>query len=107
MTKLVGYICLELSVTNPREQITDAETLLDMANTLVTTVRSYSKDGFTPSDFISSLIREFAAAGRQSVENDRVSIKWDAIGVLVCPIFKKGLGCPTMYVLNLSVVLQK
>ncbi|KMT14390.1 hypothetical protein BVRB_4g071700 [Beta vulgaris subsp. vulgaris] len=95
--KILGEVDkLHELVTNPREQITDAETLLDMANTLVTTVRSYSKDGFTPSDFISSLIREFAAAGRQGVENDRVSIKWDAIGVLVCPIFKKGLGCPTM-----------
>ena len=92
-------------MTKPREQVTDAETLLDMANTLVTTVKAYSKDGLTSSAFISSLLRDFSASGSR-LDDDRVSIKWDAIGVRVCPIFKKALGCATMYVI-ISVVLQK
>ncbi|CAO2837204.1 unnamed protein product [Amaranthus hypochondriacus] len=82
-------------VTKPREQVTDAETLLDMANTLVTTVKAYSKDGLTPSAFISSLLRDFSNGGSR-LDDEHVSIKWDAIGVRVCPIFKKAQGCATM-----------
>uniref|UniRef100_A0A803KLZ2 Non-structural maintenance of chromosomes element 4 n=1 Tax=Chenopodium quinoa TaxID=63459 RepID=A0A803KLZ2_CHEQI len=85
-----------IHVSTTREQVTDAETLLDMANTLVTTARSYSKDGLTPSDFMTSLVRKFGVADGSKVEKDRASIKWDAIGVLVCPIFKNAQGCSTM-----------
>ncbi|KAJ8436782.1 hypothetical protein Cgig2_032010 [Carnegiea gigantea] len=84
-------------VQKPREQVADAEALLDIAATLVTTVKSHSKDGLTPSDFISSLIHEFGGSdGRRNTENERVSIKWKDIGVLVSPIFKRALGCSTM-----------
>ncbi|XP_021728874.1 non-structural maintenance of chromosomes element 4 homolog A-like [Chenopodium quinoa] len=84
------------NVTTTREQVTDAETLLDMANTLVTTARSYSKDGLTPFDFITSLVRDFGVVDGRKDEKDCASIKWNAIGVLVCPIFKNAQGCSTM-----------
>ncbi|KAL2940897.1 Non-structural maintenance of chromosomes element 4-like protein A [Bienertia sinuspersici] len=95
--KIMGEVNrLHEHVSNPREQVTDAETLLEMSSILLATVRSYSRDGLTPSDFISSLIREFGVVGGRRVDNGRVSIKWNDVGVLVCPIFMKAQGCPTM-----------
>ncbi|XP_056683293.1 non-structural maintenance of chromosomes element 4 homolog A isoform X2 [Spinacia oleracea] len=65
------------NVSNTREQVADAETLLSMADTLVTTARSYLKDGLTPSDFLTSLFREFGASIGRKVGNDSVSIQWN------------------------------
>ena len=98
---MVGSLfLLGITVQKPREQVADAEALLDIATTLVTTVKSHSKDGLTPSDFITSLICQFGASnGRRSMENERVLIKWEDIGMLVSPVFKRALGSSTMFVL--------
>lgn len=88
--------CLYEHVQRPREQVADAEALLEISNTLITAVKSYSNDGFTPTDFVSRLIHEFGNADRRRMENDRVLINWKDIGVLVAPIFRKAHGCCTM-----------
>ncbi|PRQ35478.1 putative non-structural maintenance of chromosome element 4, Nse4/EID family [Rosa chinensis] len=78
-------------VQKPREQVADAEALLDITNTLVTSVKSQSSAGITPSDFITCLIRDFG-----QLRDGHASIRWKDVGVAVAPIFKRAHGCCTM-----------
>ncbi|KAJ0084125.1 hypothetical protein Patl1_29870 [Pistacia atlantica] len=75
-------------VQKPREQVADAEALLDIANTLVNSVQSQSNEGVTPTDFVSCLISEFGqpSGGRvASQENAQISINWKDIGLAISP----------------------
>lgn len=78
----------------------DAEALLDISNTLVTSVRSFSSEGTTPLDFITGLLKDFGQSRQVSVastsENDRISFRWKDLGLSVSSIFQKGYGCCTM-----------
>jgi hypothetical protein len=85
-------------VQKPREQVADAEALLGLANTLVSSVKSQSNEGITPADFVSHLIKEFGQQTR-SLDNDEdapVSIKWKDLGLLASPIFRRCTGVSTM-----------
>ncbi|CAH2041538.1 unnamed protein product [Thlaspi arvense] len=84
-----GYRSLETKTLllnlKPREQVADAEALLDITNTLVSSVKAHSNEGITPSDFVSCLLRDF---GKQvgpsgSTEDVRNSIAWKDIGLAV------------------------
>lgn len=92
-------VSIWVSVQKPREQVADAEALQDIANSLVTSIRSQSNEGVTPSDFVSCLLREFAQIGNgvTSEENDMVSVSWKDIGRGVSSIFMNGHGCCTMW----------
>ncbi|XP_044478557.1 non-structural maintenance of chromosomes element 4 homolog A-like [Mangifera indica] len=86
-------------VQKPREQVTDAEALLDIANTLVSSVQSQSNAGVTPTDFVSCLISEFGQSnGRRlaSQENTQISINWEDIGLAISPFLSTCHGCCTM-----------
>ncbi|KAF8040057.1 hypothetical protein BT93_B2316 [Corymbia citriodora subsp. variegata] len=85
-------------VQKPREQVADAEALLDIANTLVSSVKSYSSEGITPSDFVNCLLKDFGQpmGGLGISENDQVPFIWKDLGVLVSPIFRNFHGCCTM-----------
>ncbi|KAL2501660.1 Non-structural maintenance of chromosomes element 4-like protein A [Forsythia ovata] len=85
-------------VTKPREQVADAEALFDIANTLVTSVQSYCNEGMTPSDFVSSLIRDFGEQGGPNRNQDEgaTSIRWKEIGLAVSHVFRNAPGCCTM-----------
>ncbi|GAB2212043.1 hypothetical protein Drorol1_Dr00025387 [Drosera rotundifolia] len=87
---------LHQQVRKPREQVADAEALLDIANSLVTSVRSQSKEGITPSDLITCLIRDFGEIVRNESQGDYISLKWSSIGLLVSSVFMKADGCSTM-----------
>ncbi|KAK1307502.1 hypothetical protein QJS10_CPA10g00091 [Acorus calamus] len=80
-------------VQNPREQVADAEALLDIANSLVTSVKSQGNEGVSPSDFVTALLRNF---GQQSEENARERMSWMDVGTAVSHILKKVPGCCTM-----------
>lgn len=82
----------------PREQVADAEALLDIANTLVTSVKAHSSEGVTPSDFVSCLLRDFAQQGGPSSSRDAGSnsVRWKEIGLAVSHIFMSAPGCSTM-----------
>ncbi|KAJ6430699.1 hypothetical protein OIU84_018250 [Salix udensis] len=85
-------------VQKPREQVADAEALLGLANTLVSSVKSQSNEGITPADFMSHLTKEFGQQTR-SLDNDEdapVSIKWKDLGLLVSPIFRRCTGVSSM-----------
>ncbi|KAL2480549.1 Non-structural maintenance of chromosomes element 4A [Abeliophyllum distichum] len=89
---------LHQHVTKPREQVADAEALFDIANTLVTSVQSYCNEGTTPSDFVSSLIRDFGEQGGPNRNQDAgaTSIRWEEIGLAVSHVFRSAPGCCTM-----------
>lgn len=98
----IAKICYSfgISVQKPREQVADAEALLDIANTLVSSVKSQANGGFTPSDFVSCLLKHFGGVvgGRTTAENAQNSIRWKDVGLSVSHIFRKVQGCTTMWV---------
>ncbi|KAK1313825.1 hypothetical protein QJS10_CPA06g01711 [Acorus calamus] len=79
-------------VQKPREQVADAEALLDIANTLVTTVKTHGNGGVSQADFVTALLRNFG----QGEETARKAMCWMDIGTAVSHIFKKVPGCCTM-----------
>ncbi|XP_057484920.1 non-structural maintenance of chromosomes element 4 homolog A-like [Actinidia eriantha] len=86
-------------VQKPREQVADAEALLDITNTLVSYVKGHSKDGITPSDFVNCLLRDFGRRGgpSSSSEDDGNSIAWkDIISLAISHVFLKAPGCCTI-----------
>ncbi|KAL3533922.1 hypothetical protein ACH5RR_007443 [Cinchona calisaya] len=85
-------------VQKPREQVADAEALLDVANTLVTSVKAHSSEGLTPSDFVSSLLENFAQQDGPSGSRDAGSnsVRWKEIGLAVSHVFRSAPGCSTM-----------
>ncbi|KAI4381257.1 hypothetical protein MLD38_007349 [Melastoma candidum] len=85
-------------VQKPREQVADAEALLDISSTLVSSVKSHSSEGLTPLDFITGLIKGYGqpTGGFQTVEGDQAQINWKDLGIAVSPIFRKFNGCCTM-----------
>ncbi|KAK2651308.1 hypothetical protein Ddye_018797 [Dipteronia dyeriana] len=89
---------LHQQVQKPREQVTDAETLLNIASSMVTSVKAENKEGITVSDFVSCLLRDFGqeSGTSSSSRGDKTSIAWKDIGVLVAHAFGSTCGCSTM-----------
>ncbi|KAH1120453.1 hypothetical protein J1N35_003613 [Gossypium stocksii] len=92
---IVKYLeSLHQIVLKPREQIADAEALLDITNTLLTSVKATNGDGITISDFVDSLVRDF---GKQSSRPDgRTLIDWKKIGIEYSDASRSSRGCRTM-----------
>lgn len=84
---------LHRSVEKPREQVADAETLLDIANSLVTCFKSHTSGGVTPSDFVAALLRNFGFGNQMATAS---SVSWPDLGAAVSAIFKRASGCCTM-----------
>ncbi|KAL8213784.1 hypothetical protein R6Q57_003233 [Mikania cordata] len=87
--------CLHLLVQKPREQVADAEALLDITNTLMTSVKAHTNEGLTAGDFVSCLLKNFGQLGG-SGDEIRNSVKWKDIGTAVSHVFLKGGRCCTM-----------
>ncbi|MQL80183.1 hypothetical protein Taro_012632 [Colocasia esculenta] len=85
---------LHQQVQKPREQVADAEALLDIANTLVTSVRSQSNDGLTPSDFVTAMLQNFGQQLGTIAEGTH--IRWRDVGLAVSHAFRRVPGCCTM-----------
>lgn len=90
--------CLHQLVQKPREQVADAEALLDITNTLMTSVKAQTSEGVTAADFVSCLLKDFGrlGGGSDGAEETRNSIRWKEIGFTVSYVFLKGDGCCTM-----------
>jgi hypothetical protein len=84
---------LHEQVKKPREQVADAEALLDLTHTLVGSVKSLVNEGVTPSQFVSSLLKHYAHA---HPPNNAASIDWHKLGISVSPIFLTVHGSSTM-----------
>lgn len=76
-------------VQKPREQVADAEALLDITSTLMTSVKAHCNEGITPSEYVACLVRDFGLQGGASVD-------WKKIGLDVPHAFKRAPGCCTM-----------
>lgn len=87
-------------VTKPREQVADAQALLDITKSLVVTARAHGGGGLTPSSFVAHMLKEFGGKGggaTTSTEDcSRNLIAWKDIGVAVSYVFGGGYGCSTM-----------
>ncbi|XP_023751578.1 non-structural maintenance of chromosomes element 4 homolog A [Lactuca sativa] len=83
-------------VNKPREQVSDAEALRDLANTLVASIRVHSTGSVTPSLFVSSLISQFGK--KESTEiTETAQIQWKDIGLHAShPLFMTFQGSCTM-----------
>ncbi|XP_050379605.1 non-structural maintenance of chromosomes element 4 homolog A-like [Argentina anserina] len=79
-------------VRKPREQVADAEALLDIASTLMTSVRAHNKEGITASGFINCIVSDF----RKPSGNGSSSISWRDIGNAVSHVFQRTPRCCTM-----------
>lgn len=89
---------LHQQVQKPREQVANAEALLDIANTLVTSVMSQGNDGLTPSDFITAMLQKFGQQEGTSAEGASNHVQWRDVGLAVSHVFRRVPGCCTMYV---------
>ncbi|CDP17504.1 unnamed protein product [Coffea canephora] len=91
---------LHQQVVKPREQVADAQVMLNLTTTLLTSTESLGLGAFTPANFVSSLKRQFAEdSQRIQSGNSSNSISWKAIGRAAAHVFKQGIGCRTMQVL--------
>ena len=85
-------------MSKPREQVTDAEALLDIGNTLATSIRSTFCEGISLVDFDNCLVREFGKSYRSldTQENEQISTNWKDIGMAISPFFRTCTGICTM-----------
>uniref|UniRef100_A0A0E0LDJ5 Non-structural maintenance of chromosomes element 4 n=1 Tax=Oryza punctata TaxID=4537 RepID=A0A0E0LDJ5_ORYPU len=81
-------------VQRPREQIADAEALLDIATSLVASVRTHSALGITPSDFVSGMLKKFGKKRRD--DGEAASLRWVDVGLYTSRVFMAVPGCCTM-----------
>ncbi|KAK3122119.1 hypothetical protein QOZ80_8BG0665390 [Eleusine coracana subsp. coracana] len=87
---------LHEQVQRPMEQLAGGEALLDLANALVSATKSENREGPTPSQFVTSLLRKFG--GRASPLADSYeSFSWSNLGTEASPLFMPATGCQTMH----------
>uniref|UniRef100_A0A0D3CG54 Non-structural maintenance of chromosomes element 4 n=2 Tax=Brassica TaxID=3705 RepID=A0A0D3CG54_BRAOL len=87
---------LHQKVQKPREQVADAEAFLDIANTIMSSVKSHSTNGVSPAEFVNALVNGFGQASLGVDETAPVSIKWKDLGLAVCSTVFVSCGCSTM-----------
>lgn len=88
---------LHENVKKPREQVADAETLLDIASTLAISVRSQNNEGVTPSDLVSAILKNFGyQEHRAQLDNSQNMVSWANIGLSISHILTPVPGCCTM-----------
>lgn len=95
----LGAVTFFIAVKKPREQIADAEALLDLANSVVSSVKSQSAHGgVSPAEFVNALINGFGKTCLRidADENTQVSMKWNDLGFTVCSTVMVSCGCTTM-----------
>ncbi|KAJ8472109.1 hypothetical protein OPV22_026452 [Ensete ventricosum] len=77
-------------VQRPREQVTDAEALLDITNSLLVLVKSHSNDVISPSEFVNGLLRNSGQKERDpNINNSYNMICWNDVGLAVSHVFRK------------------
>ncbi|XP_048538881.1 non-structural maintenance of chromosomes element 4 homolog A-like [Triticum urartu] len=86
---------LHQHVHNPREQVADAEALLDIASSLAASVRSQSALGITPSHLVAALLNKFGTQG--DADGEGASLRWSAVGLAASHVFMAVPGCCTMF----------
>ncbi|XP_019253960.1 PREDICTED: non-structural maintenance of chromosomes element 4 homolog B-like [Nicotiana attenuata] len=101
---LTGVDDLYRNVKRPREQVSDAEALLGLTNTVVESLALRSHDSISPSMFISCLLKSYGLQKGRSKKatqslifgKSQKAVNWEKIGVDVSLVFMEGKGCKTM-----------
>jgi hypothetical protein len=94
-----GLLFCLLSVTTTREQVADAQALLDITKSLGVSVKAHSSGGLTPSAFVTHILEKFGQRGGTSTSRKKISrnsIAWNDIGVAVSSVFGRAYGCYTV-----------
>ncbi|KAL7583237.1 hypothetical protein Lser_V15G44322 [Lactuca serriola] len=101
--------CLHQLVQKPREQVADAEALLDITNTLMTSVKAHSNEGVTPSDFVSCILKNFGriGSGSDGVDEIRNSVRWKDIGIAVSHVFSRLMDVVQLGPMNSKIKQRK
>ncbi|XVF75897.1 hypothetical protein PTKIN_Ptkin13bG0223500 [Pterospermum kingtungense] len=87
-------------VQKPREQVADAEALLGITNTLLTSVKATNGYGITVADFVNCLLRDFAkqsGLGSSRRQDGRTVVDWKKIGIEISHVFR---SCPGFCSMN-------
>ncbi|CAO2192039.1 unnamed protein product [Urochloa humidicola] len=86
---------LHKEVQRPLEQLADSEALLDLADALVSSTKAENRDGPTPSEFVTALLRKFGVAPTP-LHDANEPFSWSSVGSAVSPLFMTATGCQTM-----------
>lgn len=84
-----------LSVQRPLEQLADGQALLDLADVLVSSSKAENRDGPTPAEFVTALLKNFSVKATPLDESNE-SFSWSSLGTAVSPLFMTATGCQTM-----------
>ncbi|GJN03947.1 hypothetical protein PR202_ga21448 [Eleusine coracana subsp. coracana] len=87
---------LHEQVQRPMEQLADGEVLLDLANALVSATKSENREGPTPSQFVTSLLRKFGVRASPLVDSYEL-FSWPSLSTEASPLFMAATGCQTMH----------
>ena len=79
----------------PLEQLVDGEALLELANVLVSSTKEENRNGPTPSEFVTVLLRKFGVTATR-LNDSNESIDWSSLGAATSTLFMTATGCQTM-----------
>lgn len=88
-------------VQKPREQVADAEALLDITSTFLESIKStQNSNGISPVNFVNALLRKYSnqSHGNVSIERDdnQTHLSWGTLGLEASTIFCDVAGMSTM-----------
>ncbi len=90
------FVLLSNAVQKPREQIADAEAVLDIASTVFESVKGATrKSGVSPAGFVGAIIEKFGIRMPDD-DNDLTTINWGLLGLQACGIICEVPGLHTM-----------
>jgi hypothetical protein len=93
-------------VQKPREQIADAEAILNIASTLLEVVQGAKrKTGISSSEFVGALVSKYGVSSMNSDSENECRINWGLLGLDSAAMFNTVSGLCTMYVPYLAIAL--
>lgn len=90
-------LMLQSAVKKPREQIADAEAVLDVTRCFVDCLKgARRKTGVSPATFVGHIIRRFSLATADRNDDAPAAIDWGRLGIAGCGFFNVAPGLGTM-----------
>ncbi|RLM74938.1 hypothetical protein C2845_PM15G18430 [Panicum miliaceum] len=87
---------LHEEVQKPLEQLVDGEALLELADVLVSSTKAENRDGPTPSEFVTALLRKFGVTATP-LDDSNEPFSWSSLGGAASTLFMTATGCQTMH----------
>jgi hypothetical protein len=84
-------------VSRPREQIADAEALLDISEAVLNSVKESRRgDGIKATDFVSFVVQKFKEPSNANENEETIRLDWVSLGAEAMSIFQDAPGMCTM-----------